>query len=94
MKFSEMTLGLAAMMQGADAWSGPAHLLTARVAYETLLQRNPNVVTQVEKIMSGLKREGTCPDNIAALITEDKHTFVESATFADNIKYHGGGWQA
>ena len=92
MKFLEMTLGLASILQGADAWSGPAHLLTARVAYETLLKRNPTVVTQVEKIMGGLTRTGACPDTISALITEDKHPFVESATFGDNIKYHGGGW--
>mgnify|MGYP000949345061 CR=1 FL=1 len=92
MKFFEMTLGLAALMQGTDAWSGPAHLLTARVAYETLLKRNPDTVSQVENILSGLKREGTCPDKIAALIVEGKHSFVECATFADNIKYHGGGW--
>ena len=92
MKFFEMSLALAGLMQGTEAWSGPAHLLTARIAYETLLKRNPNKVTQVENILSGLKREGTCPDNIAALIVEDKHPFVECATFADNIKYHGGGW--
>ena len=24
---------------------------------------------------------------------EDKHSFVECATFADDIKYHAGGWQ-
>lgn len=25
---------------------------------------------------------------------EDNHPFVESATFADDIKYHGGAWQS
>ena len=25
---------------------------------------------------------------------EDKYPFVECATFADDIKYHGGGWQS
>lgn len=25
---------------------------------------------------------------------EDQHPFVECATFADDIKYNGGGWQS
>ena len=25
---------------------------------------------------------------------EDMHNFVECATFADDIKYHGGAWQS
>lgn len=94
MKFGEITLALAAIMDGADAWSGPAHLLTARVAYETLLQRNPTKINQVEAVLAALKRPDQCPDNVAALIVEGQHPMVECATFADNIKYHGGGFQA
>ena len=92
MKFFEITLALTALIQGTDAWSGPAHLLTARVAYEVLKSRNPDKIDQVEAILATLRQPGACPDTFETLIVEDKHPFVECATFADNIKYHGGGW--
>ena len=94
MKFYQITMALAALMDGTEAWSGPAHLLTARVAYEVLKQRNPDKIDQVETILHALQKPGACSDKVEALIVEDKHPFVECATFADNIKYHGGGFQA
>ena len=32
--------------------------------------------------------------NSTLTIGEADHPFVESATFADDIKYHGGAWQS
>lgn len=76
------------LLASVNAWSGPGHLLTARVAYETLLRKSPSTISKVEQILSHLHKSN--PE----LVVEDKHPFVECATFADNIKYHGGGWQS
>ena len=83
MKFLKTTI--IALASTVEAWSGPAHLLTARIAQEVLTKRNPAVVTKVEGILSVLKDNGFP-------VREDKHPFTECATFADDIKYHGGGW--
>jgi len=32
--------------------------------------------------------------NSSLTIGEDKYPYVECATFADDIKYHGGAWQS
>jgi len=83
MKF--VASAILALTATVSAWSGPAHLMTARVAQETLEKRNPEVITKVEAILSILKENGFP-------VREDKHAFTECVTFADDIKYHGGAW--
>jgi len=72
-----------AIIATVSAWSGPAHLMTARVAQEVLGTRSPDTITKVETILSVLKDNGFP-------VREDKHAFTECVTFADDIKYHGG----
>jgi len=83
MKF--ITSAILALSASVQAWSGPAHLMTARVAQTVLEERSPETITKVETILSVLKDNGFP-------VREDKHAFTECVTFADDIKYHGGGW--
>jgi hypothetical protein len=83
MKF--IASAILALSGTVSAWSGPAHLMTARVAQEVLEGRSPDTITKVESILSVLKDSGFP-------VREDKHAFTECVTFADDIKYHGGGW--
>jgi len=81
MKF--ITSAILALSSTVSAWSGPAHLMTARVAQEVLEKRSPATIGKVEAILSVLKDNGFP-------VREDKHAFTECVTFADDIKYHGG----
>lgn len=86
MKF---TIAVAALVGNASAWFGTGHLLTARIAQEVLSEEAPEVLTKVTDILSVLeKSDPTYTKN------EGKHAFVECATYADDIKYRGGQYQA
>jgi hypothetical protein len=55
-------------------------LLAARVAYDYLQEHNPEVITKAEAYLEPLKYMNQ---------HEANHTFVECATFADDIKDKG-----
>mmetsp|Transcript_27208 Transcript_27208/g.19607 ORF Transcript_27208/g.19607 Transcript_27208/m.19607 type:complete len:107 (+) Transcript_27208:15-335(+) len=64
----------------ASAWWGTGHIITARIAYDLLKEKEPEVLAEAEKALSGL----------ASFITDEKdYPFVECATFADVIKDAG-----
>lgn len=75
------------VLSSVNAWSGPAHLLTSRIAEEILKKENPQVIENIKIILASLKESD--PD----IVVEGDHPFTECTTFADNIKYHGGMFQ-
>ena len=44
------------VLGAVNAWSGPAHLLTARIAEEILKKENPEVIDNVKTILSSLQK--------------------------------------
>ena len=61
----------------------------ARIAYEKVRQESPDVLARAEALLRVYS--GRCP---RATIKEKEFPLVECATFADDIKYKGGGWQS
>lgn len=60
-------------------------LLVAKLAYDILQKENPKALAGAEKILSVLAGQ-------TITSSEDKYPFVECASFADEVKYKGGGW--
>jgi len=60
------------------AWWDNGHMITARIAYDELLQRDPDTLTKANGILSQFVTK-----------FEGDHQFVEAATFPDKFKYHG-----
>ena len=61
----------------------------ARVAQNILEKKSPETLTQVEDILSVLKKSDP-----SWTVKEGDHPMVECTTFADDIKYKGGGYQS
>jgi len=81
---SKLVVALVSTANVASAWWGTGHLLTARVAYDTLLNDNrEDIIDQVEETLAKLNM---------FVNSEGKHPFVEAATFADFIK--NSGWNS
>jgi len=78
---NKLVIALTAVVQQASAWWGTGHLLTARVAYDYLLEeRREDVIELVEETL----------DKLDMFVNMEKnHPFVECATFADFIKNTG-----
>jgi hypothetical protein len=70
-----------------QAWGAKGHMMIARAAYEILSEDSPETIEKVENILAILKK-----DDGYIVKNEDKHPMVECATFADDIKWHGGRW--
>ena len=86
MNKSLLALGL---LGQASAWWGTGHLMVNRVAYESLLKENPAVLAKANAILDTLR------DADPTLVKgESKHSFVECATWADDIKGRGGTFQS
>jgi hypothetical protein len=83
MKYEIVSL---ALLGQASAWWGNGHLLVARVAYELL---DETTIANVEEILAVLKASDPSWTHL-----EGSHPFVECVTFADDIKYKGGGYQS
>lgn len=64
-------------------------VLVANIAQNRLLENSPSSLAQAEAELKPL--EIFAPDLTTG---EANHTFVEAATFADDVKYHGGAWQS
>lgn len=73
----------------ARAWSINGHLFVANIAQDLLIENSPSSFNSALTMLEYLK-------NYDASLTagEADHPFVECATFADDIKYHGGAWQS
>jgi hypothetical protein len=79
---------LALLSTGVNAWWNNGHMITARIAYDYLLEVAPEVIPLAEAKLKPLQDQNS---------HEDKHSFVECATFADDIKKSGfsgstGAW--
>jgi hypothetical protein len=72
------SLTIALLVAPGQAWWDNGHMITARIAYDELLQRSPDVLAKANTILGALSNK-----------YEDQHSFVESATFPDKFKYHG-----
>ena len=59
----------------------------ANIAQNLLEQYAPESLEDANEMLSYLIASD--PDLV---YHEDEHSFVECSTFADDIKYHGGGW--
>jgi hypothetical protein len=91
MRFISSTLAITAscLADTASAWYGTGHLLVSRVAHEILQKQSPKTITQVESILSVLKKEDPSWTKY-----EGAHSMVECVTFADDIKFKGGSYQS
>lgn len=89
MKHLSALLFLTASLDQAHAWWGNGHLMVARIGYDLLMAKNPEVVSEVNAILGVLKKSDP-----SWTTKEDKHPFVECVTFADDIKYKGGSYQS
>lgn len=71
----------------ANAWSTNGHLISANIAQNVLEETAPDSLTQANLMLSYLH-----DFNETLCYHEGNHTFVEVATFADDVKYHGHAW--
>ena len=58
-----------------------------RIAYDILFEENPSALVAAEELLAVYE------DDITDW-KEDHYQFVEGSTWADDIKYRGGGWQS
>jgi len=72
---------VAILLNMVRGWWGTGHLLVARIAQFQLEKKDPETLKEALDLLSELKRTGS-----AWADKEDKHPFVECATFADDIK--------
>jgi len=76
------------LLNTASAWNFYGHVIVARIPYDLLKEDSPTTITKVDKVLKYLHTSD--PDGTAK---EGKYPLVECATYADDIKYHGGMWQ-
>jgi hypothetical protein len=88
MKFAQV-FGITLLVSTISAWSINGHLFAANIAQDTLLATSPDSFDQASDILKPLEEY-----NATLTYREGDHAFVECATFADDIKYHGGAWQS
>lgn len=83
-------LTLATVLGTATAWWDEAHLLTARIAYDLLLEEDPAALEAANAMLAVLKADS----DILALAHENNYPFVECAPFADTVKGQGYSFQS
>lgn len=102
-KLSTTVLCLLPFVSQVLAWKSEGHLLgkptsfcsnmplivVSRIAYEKLQKENPQALARATNLLKYGSSKN--PDMTT---TERDYPFVESSTFADLIKYKGGGWQS
>ena len=81
-------LGLFLTSLTAHGWSIDGHLYVSNIAYDLLEENAPDALAAANTMLTYLQVAD--PDMTTH---EDKHALVECATFADDLKYHGEGWQ-
>lgn len=79
---------LAALLNGAQAWSYGGHVIIARIAQVILEKEDPTLLATATEIVSVLKEHFPTKTT-----TENLFPFVECAPFADAAKFNGGGFQ-
>lgn len=82
---SVAAVAVACLFSSVSAWKYQSHIMVARLAYDILQKENPKALAGAEKILSAMAGE-------TITNSEDKYPFVECASFADQVKYKGGGW--
>jgi hypothetical protein len=87
MKIQTSLFGIVLLLSNIRAWSINGHLFVANIAQNLLEQNNPNSLSQALDMLTYLAAY-----NASLTLGELDHPFVEAATFADDIKYHGGAW--
>ena len=82
MKFAvkSLLLSTSLLADQASAWWNNGHMLTAKIAYDYLQETNPDVLKKAEEVLKPIQYMNK---------HEDKHSFVECATFADDLKERG-----
>ena len=80
---------LALIANVAQAWSINGHLMVANIAQNLLEDRAPDALKKANKMLTYLANY-----NSTFVVHEGDHAFVETATFADDMKYHGEMWQS
>ena len=89
MRINFLFVVTAFLVSASQAWSINGHLMVSNIAYNLLNERNPESLAAAEKMMTYLT------DYDSSFTTHEKnHAFVETATFADDLKYHGEMWQS
>lgn len=78
------TLSLLLCVNQASAWWGTGHLLVARIAFDLLENEAPEKLQLAQALL----------DKYSKNSDEGKHSFVECATYADDIKGKGGAFQS
>ena len=84
-----LPLALGLILRVAHAWSINGHLYVANIAQDLLEKNAPEALQAANDLFPYL----TAYDPYLTS-HEGDHVFVETATFADDNKYHGEGWQA
>jgi hypothetical protein len=69
------------------AWSINGHLFVANIAQDLLEKNSPSSLNSALNMLTYLAAY-----NATLTVGEGSYPYVESATFADDIKYHGGAW--
>lgn len=77
------------MISAAQAWSINGHLMVANIAQNLLEDQAPDSLKAAQKMLTYLTKY-----NSTFTVHEGDHAFVETATFADDMKYHGEMWQS
>ena len=73
----------------AQAWSINGHMMVANIAQNLLEDRSPDSLKAANKMLTYLAKHDS-----SFVVHEGDHAFVETATFADDMKYHGEMWQS
>lgn len=71
----------------ASAWSINGHLFVANIAQNLLEEKSPDSISAAKKMLTYFAKH--TPEDCTH---EGDHAFVETATFADDLKYHGEAW--
>lgn len=77
------------LASASQAWSINGHLMVANIAENLLEDKAPDSLKAANKMLTYLTKH-----NSTFTTHEKDHAFVETATFADDMKYHGEMWQS
>ena len=89
MKILSAILFVTSITNRVKSWSINGHLFVANIAQDLLQQNSPAAFNQALTTLNYLTVY-----NATLTIGEGNYPYVECATFADDIKYHGGAWQS
>ena len=68
----------------AQAWWGTGHLIVSRIGFDLLQKNAPNALSAAQELLGSF----TLNQN------EGDHSFVECATYGDDMKGKGGSYQS